>query len=153
MISAVFDCMVFLQATTSRTGPGAACLEFVEQGRVRLFLSTEILAEVRRVFLRRSTQEQFPDLTEAKVEMFLAKLTALGDVRDTVPPTQKLPRDPKDEPYLNLAVATRASFIVSWDSDLLSLMEQTAFRKNYASLAIVDPPTFLRHVRSTFGRQ
>lgn len=148
MISAVFDCMIFLQAITSSTGPSAACMEFVEQGHVQLHLSADILGELRRVFLLPSTRMKFPDITKAKVEMVLAKLTALGQVTDNVPPVLRLARDPKDEPYLNLAIAVRASFIVSWDNDLVSLMNQASFRKAYPSLSVVTPVAFLTHVRS-----
>jgi putative PIN family toxin of toxin-antitoxin system len=147
MISAVFDCMIFLQAITSNTGPGAACMKFVEQGDVRLFLSADILGELRGVFLLPSTQMKYPSLTNAKVEMVLAKLTALGEFIDNVPLVMQLARDPKGEPYLNLAIAARASFIVTWDNDLLSLMEQAAFRKDYPSLSVITPVEFLSHVR------
>jgi putative PIN family toxin of toxin-antitoxin system len=153
MISAVFDCMVFVQAITSTAGPSAACLGFVEEGHVRLFLSADVVAEVRHVFLRSSTRMKYPDLTRAKVELVLAKLTALGEVKDTVPLALQLPRDPKDECYLNLAIAAQASFIVTWDDDLLSLMKQTAFRKDHPSLSVVDPVTFLAHVRGRFEKK
>jgi hypothetical protein len=54
----------------------------------------------------------------------------------------QLPRDSKDEPYLNLAAATQASFIVTRDRDLLDLMNDEAFRAAYPQLTIVDPGAF-----------
>jgi putative PIN family toxin of toxin-antitoxin system len=152
MISVVFDCMLFLQAMTSERGPAAACLDWVDSGHVELLLSTAILEELRGVLLRPSTRKHFPLLTEEKAERFLAKVTALAVVMDDVPVTMRLPRDPKDEPYLNLALTAKANFLVSWDHDLLSLMNDGTFRKKYHALAIVDPPAFLRHVRTT-GKQ
>jgi hypothetical protein len=65
-----------------------------------------------------------------------------------VPAAMQLPRDPKDEPYLNLAIATKASFIVTRDNDMLSLMKDDEFRKAYPTLAIVDPDAFLSQVRA-----
>ena len=62
-------------------------------------------------------------------------------------------QDPDDEPYLNLAIAAGASFIVSWDDDLVSLMEQTQFRKEYPSLSVVTPVSFLDDVRSTIEKK
>lgn len=54
-----------------------------------------------------------------------------------------LPRDPKDEPYLNLAVAAQATFLVSRDLDLLDLIKDAAFRQRHPDLNILDPPAFL----------
>jgi putative PIN family toxin of toxin-antitoxin system len=153
MISAVYDCMIFLQATTSETGAGAACLNLVKSGHVGLLLSPAILEELRRVLLRPSTRKQFPLLTEEKVETFLAKVTALAVVIDDVPVTMRLPRDPKDEPYLNLALAAKADFLVSWDKDLLSLTHDGVLRRKHNTLSIVDPTVFLGHVRSTGERK
>src|SRR5438067_4576074 len=148
MISAVYDCMIFLQATTSETGAGAACLDLVKSGQVGLLLSPAILEELRRVLLRPSTRKQFPLLTDEKVERFLAKVTALAVVMEDVPITMRLPRDPNDEPYLNLALAANADFLVSWDKDLLSLTDDGVLRRKHNTLSIVDPAVFLRHVRS-----
>jgi putative PIN family toxin of toxin-antitoxin system len=151
MIAAVYDCMVFLQATTSATGPAAACLGLVESGHVGLFVSPDILGEVRRVFLRPSTRKRFPLLTDEKVELFRAKVTALAVVISDVPAAVPLPRDPKDERYLNLAHATKASFLVTRDKDLLSLMGDKAFRMQCPWLSIVDPKAFLDVVRAGAG--
>ena len=58
-----------------------------------------------------------------------------------------------DERYLNLAIAAKAAFIVSRDKDLLDLMKGDAFRKAYPALAIIDPPSFLTHVRSEIAQK
>jgi predicted nucleic acid-binding protein len=53
------------------------------------------------------------------------------------------PRDPDDEPYVNLAVAAGARYLVTRDKDLLDLMEDADFRRRFATLAILDPAAFL----------
>ncbi|HJZ93551.1 MAG TPA: hypothetical protein VKE40_21925, partial [Gemmataceae bacterium] len=74
------------------------------------------------------------------------------------PPTSNVPavfsyaRDPKDEPYLNLAIATSANYIVSWDNDLRDLMradnaDGQALRALAPALQIVTPPEFLATLR------
>ena len=45
----VFDCMVYLQATVSESGPAAALLRLVDSDAFSLFVSEEILEEVRQV--------------------------------------------------------------------------------------------------------
>jgi predicted nucleic acid-binding protein len=45
----VFDCMVYLQATVSESGPAAALLRLVDSDALLLFVSDDILEEVRDV--------------------------------------------------------------------------------------------------------
>ena len=57
--------------------------------------------------------------------------------------------DPKDEPYINLAIAADADYIVSRDKDLLDLMtghtkECKEFRRKFRSLKVIEPQEFLK---------
>ena len=45
----VYDCMIFLQALASDKGLAFACIQLVEQGRVKLVVSTAVFDEVRDV--------------------------------------------------------------------------------------------------------
>jgi predicted nucleic acid-binding protein len=61
-------------------------------------------------------------------------------------------RDPTDEPYLDLAAAVKADYLVTRDEDLLTLMTGHSafckeFRQKTRPLAIMDPVVFLEHVR------
>lgn len=56
----VFDCMVVLQGAGRPAGPAGACLRLVDQGRVTLCVSAEVLAEVRDVLTRPKVQRKFP---------------------------------------------------------------------------------------------
>lgn len=49
ILRAVFDCGVFLQGLISKSGSAVACLELVEQGKVRLLINEEILAEIEAI--------------------------------------------------------------------------------------------------------
>ena len=60
-------------------------------------------------------------------------------------------RDPDDARYINLALAARATLVVSRDKDLLDLMDSTKpeaaeFQKHFPLLRILDPVGFLREV-------
>ena len=61
-----------------------------------------------------------------------------------VPVAMFLERDPKDEPYLNLAIATSAVYLTTWDKDLLDLVGSEGFRQRFAALTILEPPSLLR---------
>jgi putative PIN family toxin of toxin-antitoxin system len=149
--SAVFDCMVFLQGAARRDGPAGLCLSLAEDGTIRLFLSDEILAEVRDVLTRPEIRRKFPILTERYVDEFLAAISATASYRQDVPQVYRYDRDPKDEPYLNLALAAQADYLVTRDTDLLDLAnpgnaEGRQIRELHPTLKFVDPVGLLRDV-------
>jgi putative PIN family toxin of toxin-antitoxin system len=150
----VFDCMVLLQAAAKPAGPAGGCFAEVESGRVVLCIGDEVLAEFRDVATRRSVRRNFTTLTDERVAAFLASVERVAVRIDPVPGAVRLARDPKDEKYLNLAVAAGAAIVVSRDNDLLDLMTGTdpdavKFRTDHPEIAILDPVTFLRILRPT----
>ncbi len=48
ILKVVFDCGVFLQGLISKSGPAVACLELIEQDKIKLVISPETLAEIER---------------------------------------------------------------------------------------------------------
>jgi putative PIN family toxin of toxin-antitoxin system len=143
---AVFDCMVFLQGAGRPAGPARACFRLVDEGQVMLCLSPEILAEVRDVLTRPKTLQRFPLLSQEWVETFVANAASKAVVLAQVPKAVSLERDPKDEPYLDLALAVRAHYLVSRDRDLLDLKNDEGFRQRYPDLQILDPVAFLKAI-------
>ena len=61
-----------------------------------------------------------------------------------------LPRDPKDEPLIDLAVAGDAEYLVTWNERHLTYLikkdtpEGVEFCSKYPRLVICTPPEFLR---------
>ncbi len=144
----VFDCMVFLQGAARPSSPARACFRTVDDGLVTLCISPLILTELRDVLSRPELVKRFPALSPEWVTEFVESVVGKALVVSDVPNDFTLPRDPKDEPYINLAIATRAGFLVSRDRDLLDLMADADFRRRFPSLQIVDPATFLRVIRT-----
>jgi|SRR5947209_8941323 len=150
---AVFDCMAFLQATASPSGPAAACLRLVEAGAVTLFVSEPVLREVGDVLTRPRVRQKNPRLTDEAVQALLERLSQKAVFVGQVPEQFSCARDPKDEPYVDLAVAAGAAYLVSRDKDLLDLMDEAssegvAFRQRFPGLTILDPVAFLRVMSS-----
>jgi putative PIN family toxin of toxin-antitoxin system len=106
-IRAVFDCMIFLQGAARRESAAGACLLLVELDAVGLYVSQEIMAEVRDVLARPRVRQRFPALTDQIAGRFLAALEERAVAVSEVPRVFQFDRDPKDEPYLNLAIAAR----------------------------------------------
>lgn len=146
---AVFDCNVLLQAAVNGKGPAAACLELVEKGRARLFVSTSVIAELGDVLSRTRLAAKFRQLTDERVATFLSRVRLLSTSIHSPPHVFDLPRDAHDEPYLDLAVAAFAEYLVTRDNDLLDLMKSgdpigQSFRARFPSLRVMDPVEFLR---------
>lgn len=145
---AVFDCNIYVQAIAFENGPAAECLRLLEAGRFELFLSKPILAELRRVLTYPSVVQMAPSLTPHRVAAFIKRLTFRGTLVRRVRHAMDFPRDPKDEPYIDLAATVKADFLVSRDNDLLSLMTGHSavakeFRRKTRPLVVLDPAAFL----------
>lgn len=149
----VFDCMVFLQGAGRPAGPARACLQLVDDGAVMLCISAAILAEVRDVLTRPRVLQKFPTLSLEWVETFLRNVESKAVVLGNVPQAFRLERDPKDEPYLDLAIAAGATYLVSRDKDLLDLMNSDGFRQRFPDLTILDPVAFLRTITGSRPRE
>ncbi len=152
----VFDCVVFLQGVGRPASPARACFALVDAGAAELCLSAEVLAEVRDVLTRPKMQKRFPLLTFERVEAFLQNAERQAVLVPAVPPVFLLPRDPKDERYVNLAVAGGARYLVTRDQDLLDLMKEALpeakdFRQRFPDLTILDPVAFLRELTPNKG--
>ena len=151
--SAVFDCNVFLQAASRGESVAAKCLRLVEDSKIKLYVCKEILTEIEDVLNRPEIRNHFQTLSDEIVEAFLLRLRKTAHFISDVPKNFAYPRDPDDEPYINLAVEANANFLVSRDKDLLDLMtdytvEAKQFRQKFRFLRIVEPLEFLKEMES-----
>jgi hypothetical protein len=71
---AVFDTMLFLQATGSGRGPAFAALQRFEAGDFQLCVSQALLDEVRDVLSRPEIRRKMPLLTEERVHALIERL-------------------------------------------------------------------------------
>lgn len=150
-IFAVFDCNVFLQSLLNPKSVAARCFEAVREGKVKLFVSKDTLAEVRDVVLRPNILARLPDADASQIEAFIEDISKISTLIRAVPKIFQFRRDPKDEIIINLAVASEADYVVSRDKDLLDLMtgytdDCKEFRQRFRPLKIVEPLEFLRIV-------
>ena len=134
----VFDTGVILQGALSDTGPAGRCLRLLDDAAVEAYINPALRSEYETVLTRDSLRMRFSALTQQRIDTALlrfdteAKMVALPS-----PSSVQFPRDPKDEPSLNIAFHTQADFIVTRDNDLLDIA-------NFRTTRLVDPVTFLR---------
>jgi len=147
----VFDCMVYLQAAAREGSPAAACLHLAENHLVQLFVSSDILDEIKDVLSRQKTRAQFSELNDETVTAFVERLRKAAELVESVPRRFMFTRDVDDEPYLNLAIEVQADYLVSRDNDLLDLVKSNPasgleFQRRFPYVKIVDPVAFLKEV-------
>jgi putative PIN family toxin of toxin-antitoxin system len=151
-IRAVFDNNVLLQAMSNANGPAGACVQAVRDGRIRLCMSRDLIAEfaddVSRPQLIRKLH-----LTESGTAQFIAEMEALAELIDPVAAVFHHPIDPKDSMVVNLAIAASASVITTHDRHLLALRDPTDpvgidFMSHFGSIEVLTPVQLLERVRS-----
>ncbi len=141
--------MIYLQAVVRGTSPAAACLRLAEARQIELFVSRKILAEVQDVLSKDYIRQKFDSITDEKRAQFLSRVRKASTlIKKTSEHFNYQRRDPKDEPYINLAVEVEADYLVSRDKDLLDLMDWNQetgreFQKRFRFLTVVTPETFL----------
>lgn len=145
----VFDTVALVQSAISSTGAAARCFSYFEQGKISVAVSRATLREVKEVLLRPEIRQRFLHLTDEKVSWLVDFLLDEGIYMRTIPKHYTYPRDPKDEPQLNLAIEVKADYLISRDRDLLDLMNwnQEAgreFQQRFRFLKIITPEEFLR---------
>ncbi len=111
--------------------------------RYDLIVSPALLAEYKDVLNRPRIQRRH-SLTPEQVAAELAGLARFAIVVEPSEVPAVIAEDPDDDHVLAAAVSEEASFIVSGDSDLLSLRE-------YSGIRILSPAAFLAVLASDWG--
>src|SRR5947209_19127125 len=94
------------------------------EDKLSLCMSVDGLQELHDVVSREKTRSHFPLLSGDRVETFLDSLRSKARILPDVPLVFHYARDPDDEHVLDLAIASRARFLVTHDRDLLDLMKE-----------------------------
>jgi putative PIN family toxin of toxin-antitoxin system len=145
----VLDTVVFVQTLISGRGASARCIDRLLVGHFILLLSDDLIAEMLDVPLRPELVRKYPYLTAERVEAFARQIECLAVAIHSPPKVFPLPRDPKDEPLIDLAVAGSAEFIVTWNERHLTyLMKRDTpdgreFCGRYPAIRILSPPELL----------
>lgn len=131
---AVIDTGVFVSALIHKLGTTGDVLRALRDGRFTAIYSTDIVVEIIDVLGRPGFRTKYhiePDDITALVNLIRLR----GDL---VTPARKISvcRDPKDDKFIEAALATQTDCIVSGDSDLLDM-------NSIEDIVILRPAEFL----------
>jgi uncharacterized protein len=144
----VLDCNVLVQACSNDGGPSGRALRLLEQNLIEVYVSRAVLKELRGVLNYPSVRQKLPGLNDERIDSFVRQLAFRATLVRQVRHVFNYPRAKQDEPYVDLAVAAKADYIVSRDRDLLSLATDHSligkeFRQRSPQLRVLDPVAFL----------
>jgi len=151
------DTNVLLRGFRDENSAAGRLLEAILNRRVLILLSKPVMAEYRSVLREMAESTRFPALTPQAVGMTLDRLQFFSDYVRNPASHFEYDRDPRDEKFIELAIAGNATHIVSFDNDLLSLTSghgdaANRFRQRLPAVKVVRPREFMdRHARDIGG--
>jgi len=104
----IFDTVILVQSTINPHSAARKCLHYFEQGKIVIAVSRATLAEVRDVLPRPFIRQRYDHITDEIVDSLIRSLSYRGLYVRHVGEHFTYPRDPDDEPYLNLAIEVSA---------------------------------------------
>lgn len=116
-------------------GPSRRILDLARSGRLSLFTSAPLLAELEDVLSRKKFLRRLR-LTGVLPWDLVLGYSALADIVMPVPIEPVILADPDDDAVLACALTARADFVISGDTHLLALRE-------FQGIRIASPSTLL----------
>ncbi|HXW52960.1 MAG TPA: putative toxin-antitoxin system toxin component, PIN family [Myxococcota bacterium] len=136
----VLDANVYIGAEVSPRGVCSKALKVFTKvdSAFELIVTEMILAEVHDVLIRPRIMK-LTGKNKGQISQAVEDIAQIAVMVPDIPISPKECRDPKDVIYLAAARTAKASLIVSWDQDLLDLLE-------YEGIKIVKPDIFIEIV-------
>jgi predicted nucleic acid-binding protein len=112
-----------------------------------------LLEEIRGVLTDEEIRRDYPSLTDKRVAAILDRLLEYSDWFENIPPRFSLARHTKDDHLFNLAIESKALYLVTFEKRILALQDgETAdarrFRELAPSLRILSPPGLVRELKA-----
>jgi putative PIN family toxin of toxin-antitoxin system len=103
-------------------GNEAELLRKIEQGKAKLYITNEILKEIKEV-IKRPKFNEIMKKAGLTPDQIMQKIVSLSHLVIAPKILVKVCRDEKDNKFLECAESVKADYIISGDEDLLSLKE------------------------------
>jgi|SRR5579884_1305583 len=145
MPRAVLDSSVLVSAFLTPHGSVVRLLREPVLSRYRLCLSEFILTETAETLLTKPRLRAYATYADTDVRDFIRWLLTQAEVIGDLPTLRVVTGDPKDDPIIATAVATKAEYLVTGDrAHLLPI-------RHYQGIRIVSPSEFLASLETDAG--
>jgi len=118
----ILDTNIVVRGFINLQSASGQILKACQRRQVIPLLSRPILSEYRSVLRRSAILENYPELEDPRIGDAIERLLYLSDFHRRVGVHFPFPRDPKDSPFLELAIAASATHLITTDQDMLSLV-------------------------------
>ena len=152
----ILDTNIVVRGLLNPQSDSGRILLACEDRRIIAILSGPLLVEYRYVLADAALVRRYPELEPNKVKTALERLAYVGEVLKPVRMRFHFPRDPGDEKLLVLAIAGRATHVITTDRDLLDLPTgrgeaSRRFRQRLPGVVVVRPEQFVRDYGADLG--
>lgn len=151
----VLDTNTLLRGLVAKSSAAAKVRRAAEQRRFVPLLSKPVLDEYRAVLDDPVLAKRFPELTRPIIEVAIRRIRFVSDFVRDPRVTFEYRRDPRDEKFIELAIALDATQILTDDKDLLSLAIERndagkRFRQRLPNLEVLSAASFLAKYEVAF---
>ena len=143
MIKVVLDTNVIVSAYLVPTGKPAEILSLARKGKLHIFLSQEIINEIKRTLLSPKLRKIHKDTLE-QTSLFVRAFSKIATVMPGTISVDVIKDDPDDNKILACALEGKVDYIVSGDHHLTDL-------KSFHGISIVNPDMFLQAIKGQFS--
>ena len=143
MIKVVLDTNVVVSAYLVPAGKPAEILLLARKGKLNIFLSREIVDEIKQTLLSPKLKKIHRN-TPNQISLFIRAFSKVATVTPGKKSVDFIKDDPDDNKILACALEGRVDYIVSGDHHLTDL-------KSFQSISIVNPHMFLQVIRGRFS--
>jgi putative PIN family toxin of toxin-antitoxin system len=152
----VLDTNIVLRAFINLSSESGRIIKACEERRVVPLISRTVLVEYRFVLADPQLLSRYPQLNLPEVAVALERLLYVADIYRRVTERFIFPRDPKDAKLIELALAGRATQLISTDEDLLDLPNgrddaARRFRQRLPGIEVMTPNEFSRRYGKALG--
>jgi putative PIN family toxin of toxin-antitoxin system len=147
----VLDTNVIVRAMLNIHSPSGMILKACESRRIIPLLSRPVLLEYHQTLDRLAAK--FPQLASAGSRSAFERLTYIGEVINPAHVQFPYARDPRDTPFIKLAIASDATHLITRDADLLDLQTghdpaAKRFRRSLPKIEVITADQFVkRHAK------
>ena len=144
----VLDTNVLVRAVVNVRSASGRILSACERRGVIALLSRPVLREYQATLFHPELVRRHLRLDRAVLKAALARLSYVGELHRSVSVRFEFRRDPRDAKFIELAIAGRATHLITSDPDLLDLKhghDETAkrFRRRVGGLEVLEPGEFM----------
>jgi putative PIN family toxin of toxin-antitoxin system len=117
----ILDTNIVVRAFINLQSASGQILKACQERRIVPLLSRPVLAEYHAILRRPSLVDRYPELRHPRVKDALERILFVSEYHRRVGVHFSFARDPKDKPFLELAIAASATHLITTDEDMLSL--------------------------------